>query len=95
VVLSGNIVTGFLHGQDGLVQASIETEQTALTIFRLIDAGMAVKGEIYFPKNVLRASLHTFPTGLAAAGIQANIKSFRVTMKGECHFYSFELRAYP
>jgi hypothetical protein len=78
---------GFLRGQDGMVRAGIHAEQTAFTIFRLVDAGMAVEAEVHFSKNTLRAGLYTIPTCLAAAGIQADIKRLYVTRKGEakCH----------
>ena len=70
------------------MRADVQAEQTAFAIFRLIDAGVAVEAEVHFPKNTPRAGLDTVPTGFAAAGIQANIKSLCVTRKGEakCHF---------
>jgi hypothetical protein len=77
----------FLHGQDSLVQARLKAEQTAFTVFRPVDVGVAVEAEIHFSQNALRANLHAFPTGLAAPGIQADIKCLRMTRKGEvkCH----------
>jgi hypothetical protein len=69
------------------VRTSFEAKQTAFTVFRPVDAGMTVKEEIHFSKNELRADLHTSPTGLAAAGIQADKKGLRVMRKGETKFH--------
>ena len=78
---------GPLFGQDDLVRASLETAQTALTVFRLVNVGMAVEAEIYLSENVLRASLHAGPTGLAAAGIQVDIISLCMTRKRQVKFH--------
>lgn len=68
----------FLHAQDGLVRAGIKAEQTAFAIFRLVNESMAVEPEIHFSENMLRADIHTCPTGLAAAGIQVDITSLHM-----------------
>jgi hypothetical protein len=76
-----------LPAQDGLMCAGIEAEQTALAIFRVVDAGVTMKTQVHFSKDILRAGVHTIPTGFAAAGIQADVKSLRAMLKGEmkCH----------
>jgi hypothetical protein len=61
---------GFLPDQDGLVFAGFDTKQASFTALGLVNTGMAVKPEIYFSENMLRADIHTCPTGFATAGIQ-------------------------
>jgi hypothetical protein len=76
-----------LPAQDGLMRAGVEAKQTAFAIFRMVDAGVTMKAQVHFSKDILRTSLYTVPTGFAAAGIQADIKSLRTMLKGEmkCH----------
>jgi hypothetical protein len=68
--------------------AGIEAEQTTLAIFRAVDAGVTMETQVHFSKDILRAGLHTVPTGFAATGIQADIKSLRAMLKGEMKSHS-------
>jgi hypothetical protein len=70
---------GFRPGQDGLIRTSFDTAQTTLAFFRPVNAGVVVEGKIHFSEYVLRADLQTVPTGLAAAGIQADVTGLGMT----------------
>jgi hypothetical protein len=80
-----------LPAQDGLMRTGVEAKKATLASFRTVDAGMAMETQVHFSKDILRAGLHAVPTGFAAAGIQADVKSLRAMLKGEMKYHSLLL----